>query len=178
MIETKKMQQIGPPIFCQQMQSPVGVLTLLASSNHLQAVIWENGLKDKKISSYISSLLMKGNHITTNTIQQLEDYFSGKRQTFNIPLRFIGTSFQKKSWEILLSIPYGQTLSYGEQAMRFGDKNKARAIGAANGKNPLSIIVPCHRVVGKNGKLTGFAGGLEKKQFLLDLEAKNDIVLS
>ena len=90
--------------------------------------------------------------------------------TFDIPLCGHGTPFQKQVWKELSKIPYGQTISYGEQAKRLGDKNKARAVGLANGCNPISIIVPCHRVIGCKGHLTGFAGGLESKKYLIDLE--------
>jgi methylated-DNA-[protein]-cysteine S-methyltransferase len=102
--------------------------------------------------------------------QQLSDYFDKKRTHFNLPLAPQGTTFQLQVWEELKKIPYGETINYGEQAARLGDKNKARAVGLANGKNPLSIIVPCHRVIGKNGSLTGFGGGLDNKAFLLELE--------
>jgi methylated-DNA-[protein]-cysteine S-methyltransferase len=103
--------------------------------------------------------------------KQLREYFAGQRIYFSVPLVIAGTIFQKKAWEQLLSIPYGETISYGEQAKRLGDLKKARAVGAANGKNPISIIIPCHRVIGKNGNLTGFGGGLKNKQYLIELEA-------
>ena len=99
--------------------------------------------------------------------RELDEYFAGDRQHFDVPLDPTGTDFQQQAWLALRAIPFGDTVSYGEQAEHMGDKNKARAVGAANGRNPISIIVPCHRVVGANGSLTGFAGGIETKQWLL-----------
>ena len=101
---------------------------------------------------------------------QLAEYFDGDRTEFDVPLDPVGTEFQQAAWTALRTIPYGETISYGEQAARVGDRRKARAVGAANGRNPISIIVPCHRVVGSNGSLTGFAGGLDNKAWLLDHE--------
>ena len=101
---------------------------------------------------------------------ELGEYFAGDRQTFDVPLAPRGTEFQLAAWLALRTIPYGETVSYGEQARRLGDARKARAVGAANGRNPLPIIVPCHRVVGANGHLTGFGGGIECKAWLLDHE--------
>ena len=98
---------------------------------------------------------------------QLGEYFEGHRQDFDLPLDPTGTEFQLSAWTALRSIPFGTTVSYGEQAEQMGDKRKARAVGAANGRNPISIIVPCHRVVGSNGSLTGFAGGIDTKDWLL-----------
>jgi methylated-DNA-[protein]-cysteine S-methyltransferase len=102
---------------------------------------------------------------------QLHEYFAGKRSQFDIPLHLQGTSFQIKVWNALLEIPHGDTVSYGELAERIKRKDAARAVGAAVGRNPVSVIVPCHRVIGSGGSLTGYAGGLERKRSLLDLEA-------
>jgi methylated-DNA-[protein]-cysteine S-methyltransferase len=101
---------------------------------------------------------------------QLQEYFSGKRRHFDIPLRLQGTPFQLKVWHALMEIPIGSTVSYGELAGRINRKEAARAVGAAVGRNPVSVIVPCHRVIGSGGSLTGYAGGLERKRALLDLE--------
>lgn len=106
----------------------------------------------------------------TEVIQQLKAYFKGRQKQFDLDIDPKGTDFQKRVWEQLLKIPYGQTISYGELAKRVGNPNASRAVGLANGKNPISIIIPCHRVVGKNGSLTGFGGGIDVKRFLLDLE--------
>ena len=102
--------------------------------------------------------------------QQLEQYFAGQRQQFNLPLDFQGTDFQQQVWRALLTIPYGETRSYKDIALQIGNEKAVRAVGAANGKNPISIIAPCHRVIGSGGALVGFAGGLDKKQILLSLE--------
>ena len=102
---------------------------------------------------------------------QLEEYFRGLRTTFDLPLAPTGTPFQRAAWEVLRTIPFGQTMTYGEQARRLGGANKARAVGAANGRNPLPIIIPCHRVIGADGSLTGFSAGVERKAWLLRHEA-------
>lgn len=112
----------------------------------------------------------KTHHILLKTEAQLAEYFAGKRQSFDLKLEMRGTVFQINAWRELQKIPYGTTISYGQQAERLGDAKKARAVGAANGRNPLMIIVPCHRVIGANGGLTGYSGGVEEKEFLLNLE--------
>lgn len=104
------------------------------------------------------------------TRQQLTAYFAGQRTTFDLPLALRGTQFQQRVWTALTGIPYGQTVSYGELAQRLGQPNASRAVGLANGRNPISIIVPCHRVIGANGKLTGYGGGIGRKEALLALE--------
>ena len=106
------------------------------------------------------------------TERQLNDYFAGKRKSFSLKLDFQGTEFQKKVWAALLTIPFGETRSYGQIAKQIKNPKAVRAVGAANGKNPMSIIAPCHRVIGSSGKLTGFAGGLEAKARLLALESQ------
>jgi methylated-DNA-[protein]-cysteine S-methyltransferase len=105
-------------------------------------------------------------------IRQLREYFAGRRSDFDLPLAPQGTAFQKTVWDRLLEIPYGETISYGELARRVGNPKASRAVGAANGQNPIPIVIPCHRVIGSNGKLTGFGGGLPVKETLLALEAK------
>jgi methylated-DNA-[protein]-cysteine S-methyltransferase len=102
---------------------------------------------------------------------QLEEYFAGQRTTFELELAMAGTAFQRRVWAALREIPYGETTSYGELARRLGTPDAARAVGLANGRNPISVIVPCHRVIGADGSLTGFGGGLERKRLLLDLES-------
>jgi methylated-DNA-[protein]-cysteine S-methyltransferase len=106
----------------------------------------------------------------SNAIRQLNEYLAGKRKTFTVPLHFMGTPFQLKVWDELRRIPYGETRSYGELAGRVGNLKAQRAVGMANNKNPIAILVPCHRVIGKDGSLTGYAGGLELKRRLLELE--------
>jgi len=107
------------------------------------------------------------------TLRQLRAYFAGELRTFDVPLEMIGTEFQRRVWQALRKIPYGETRSYSQLASRIGAPRAVRAVGAANGRNPIPIIVPCHRVIGASGHLVGFGGGLEWKRFLLDLEARN-----
>ena len=147
-----------------EMDSPVGVLTIITSSQGLHAILWQH---EKITDNFTRSSTEK---TIVKTKQQLAEYFDGKRKTFDLTLVLGGTDFQIQVWQQLLKIPYGETISYGEQAKRIGDKNKARAVGMANGQNPISIVVPCHRVIGANGTLTGFGGGLDNKAYLLDLE--------
>ena len=120
----------------------------------------------------IEDAVEKETQLITRTIGMLREYFCGSRKEFDLPLRLKGTDFQKKAWNALLSIPYGQTRSYKEQAEAIGNKKACRAVGAANGKNPISIIIPCHRVIGSDKTLVGYGGGLEIKKALLDLERK------
>ncbi len=149
-------------------KSPVGTLQLIAGDKGLKAVLW--GMLDiERIK--LSDFQENNKHpVLLETERQLKAYFEGKLKTFQVPLDADGTDFQHKAWKALQSIPYGQTRSYGEQAKQIGKPKASRAVGAANGKNPLSIIVPCHRVIGASGKLTGFAGGLKIKAQLLELE--------
>lgn len=151
-----------------KMASPVGALTLVANDHALVAVLWENE-NPKRVR--LAELVEQIDHpILLATQQQLNEYFAGTRQQFDLPLDFEGTEFQKKVWHALLNIPFGETRSYRDIAEQVGNIKAVRAVGAANGKNPISIIAPCHRVVGINGKLVGFAGGLDNKQILLRLE--------
>ena len=118
-------------------------------------------------------ILEKDTNILKNTERQLSEYFSGKRNTFDLKLNSKGTDFMKKVWRELLNIPYGETRTYKEIAEKIGNPKGARAVGMANNKNPIPIIIPCHRVIGKNKKLIGYALGLDMKEFLLNLERKN-----
>lgn len=148
--------------------TPVGRLKLVAHDTALIAVLWEN---DDPARVRCGPLLEQCDHpVLTEAERQLRDYFSGALKRFTVSLAFQGTDFQKQVWEALLTIPYGETRSYGQIAAQIGRPKAVRAVGAANGKNPLSILVPCHRVIGTNGTLTGFAGGLKEKACLLDLE--------
>jgi methylated-DNA-[protein]-cysteine S-methyltransferase len=112
--------------------------------------------------------------------RQLGEYFEGHRHSFDLPIRLLGTEFQRRAWTNLMEIPYGETRSYGEQARRIGNPSASRAVGLANGRNPIPIVVPCHRVIGADGSLTGFGGGIERKRWLLAHEAQSraDIVRS
>lgn len=150
------------------MPSPVGALTLVAGDTGLAAVLWENDDPDRV---RFGALGEDAQHpVLAETERQLSEYFAGVRRAFDLPLDFRGTAFQKRVWEQLLAIPFGETRSYGEIARALGQPAATRAVGAANGRNPISIIAPCHRVIGANGALTGFAGGLKAKQYLLALE--------
>jgi methylated-DNA-[protein]-cysteine S-methyltransferase len=150
------------------MDSPVGALKLVAHDQALVAVMWDN--EDHK-RVRLAELVEDRQHPMLHKVkQQLEEYFAGQRQQFDLPLDFQGTAFQQQVWQALLSIPYGETRSYKEIAVQLGNEKAVRAVGAANGKNPISIIAPCHRVIGSSRALVGFAGGLDKKQILLSLE--------
>lgn len=152
----------------QYLDSPVGQLQLVANETALVAVLWENEKPDRV---RLASLVEDHKHpILLKTAKQLNEYFAGKRQIFDLPLDFSGTEFQQKVWQALLTIPFGETRSYKQIAEQIGNVKAVRAVGAANGKNPISIIAPCHRVVGASGKLVGFAGGLENKDILLKIE--------
>lgn len=154
------------------MPSPVGVLTLIASPRGLRGVLWPDELAtlhDGDVSPLMDAA--EGDRAASAVLEQatreLNEYFRGERQQFDVALDPVGTDFQLSAWLELRRIPFGSTISYGEQARRLGDVKKSRAVGAANGKNPISIIVPCHRVVGSNGNLVGFAAGLDAKAWLL-----------
>jgi methylated-DNA-[protein]-cysteine S-methyltransferase len=155
--------------------SPAGKLKLVASDKGLAALLFRD---DDPSLVPLTPLVEQPNHpILLETERQLGQYFAGERKSFTVPLDFNGTEFQKKVWEALLTIPFGETRSYGEIAQQLGNPTASRAVGAANGRNPISIIAPCHRVIGSNGKLTGYGGGLDTKEMLLALEAKGSPAL-
>jgi len=154
--------------FYKEIPSPVGELKLVASDAALIAVLWEN---DRPNRVKLGELILKPNHpVLRKTEKQLAEYFAGKRTGFELALAPEGTAFQRRVWDALLEIPFGETTSYGAIAQRIGRPAASRAVGAANGRNPIAIIVPCHRVIGANGALTGFGGGLPAKTFLLTHE--------
>jgi len=151
-----------------KMPSPAGELTLVAKGDGLAAILWE---RDKPGRVKLGTLLEQAAHpVLLETRRQLEEYFSGQRTRFDLKLNFNGTDFQKQVWAALLTIPFGETRSYSDIARQIGRPQAVRAVGAANGRNPISIIAPCHRVIGASGSLTGFAGGLRAKETLLTLE--------
>jgi methylated-DNA-[protein]-cysteine S-methyltransferase len=155
--------------FYKLMASPVGKLKLIATDAGLAAILWEN---DKPGRVRLGRLTEARRHpVLLEVEKQLGEYFAGVRRVFELPLDMAGTEFQKQVWQALLSIPFGETRSYAQIAAQIGRPAAVRAVGAANGRNPVSIIAPCHRVIGSNGQLTGFAGGLEIKAQLLALEA-------
>jgi len=155
------------------MQSPVGQLTLVGSDRGLAAVLWED---DDPSRVRLGERKEQASHpVLVQAQQQLEQYFAGKRRKFTVKLDPAGTDFQTRVWNALRTIPFGETRSYGQIADQIGSCKAVRAVGAANGANPLSIIVPCHRVIGADGKLTGFAGGLAVKARLLALESQSGL---
>ena len=141
-------------------ETPVGRLGLVASERGLRRVLWDGEPGAGGDAAMLGA-----------AAAQLLEYFAGKRRAFDLPLDLDGTDFQRRAWTALAAIPYGETRSYGEQARRLGVPRAARAIGAANGANPVPIVLPCHRLVGADGSLTGFGGGLDVKRRLLELEA-------
>lgn len=145
-------------------KSPIGLIKLTATHNAVTSILFV--FPDTEMEEENT------NDVLENCKQQLREYFSGKRKEFDIPIYQDGTEFQRRVWSELLKIPYGKTISYHQLAERLGDVKSIRAVGSANGKNKLSIIVPCHRVIGSDGSLTGYAGGLWRKKWLLDHEAK------
>ena len=154
--------------------SPVGRLTLVATDEGLAGILWANdrpGRVRLPIEAEDSS-----HPVLLETACQLEQYFAGRRQAFALPLDVAGTAFQRKVWNALLTIPFGETRSYAQLAKQIGHAAAVRAVGAANGRNPVSIVTPCHRVIGAAGALTGFAGGLDAKAFLLSLEGVSGVV--
>lgn len=161
-------------IYYDQIDSPVGPLRLIADASGLREVCFEV----ENHPTVMQPEWVRASKPLERAHRQLDEYFAGTRQSFDLPLSPHGTPFQLTVWMQLRRIPYGTTISYGELARRVGNPAASRAVGAANGRNPLSIIVPCHRVIGASGKLTGFGGGLPTKQFLLILEqqgTRNDL---
>lgn len=161
----------GMDYFHRYVPSPVGRLKLVASDRGLVAVLWEND--DPRRVRLGPSIEQPDHPILIESDLQLAEYFAGERRAFTVPLDFLGTDFQKRIWGALLTIPFGETRSYGEIARQIGRPSASRAVGAANGRNPISIIAPCHRVLGSNGALTGFAGGLAAKDHLLGHERRH-----
>lgn len=157
----------------KDMPAPVGRIRMIATGKGLAAILWEG--EDYSRTKLPVPEQDDQHPVLLQTGQQLQEYFDKKRTDFSIPLDLRGTAFQVRVWEALLRIPYGATRTYGELARLLGDSKAVRAVGSALNKNPVSIIVPCHRVVGASGKLVGFAGGLENKSILLDLEQQHKI---
>jgi methylated-DNA-[protein]-cysteine S-methyltransferase len=154
---------------CKMIDSPVGPLRLVASDKGLAAILWKD--EDPRRVRLGPLVEDPDNPFLLETERQLGAYFAGELKTFTVPLDFKGTEFQKSVWKALLTIPFGETRSYREIAQQIGKPTAFRAVGAANGRNPISIIAPCHRVIGSTGALTGFAGGLATKERLLGMES-------
>lgn len=151
---------MGIPLFKGYLESPIGLIEIVANDSGITEV----GFVKKR------SRKVQSNEHTNACASQLYEYFNRQRRTFSLSLTPYGTHFQKKVWNALLEIPYGETISYLQLATLLGNKNYIRAVGGANGKNPIAIIIPCHRVIGSDGNLIGYSSGLDKKKFLLEHE--------
>ena len=156
------------PHLCQEVSTPIGNLTLVSTEVGLRAVLWPNDRDRITLPRQMTA--SNSDPILCETATQLGQYFAKERTEFDLPLDLQGTVFQQQAWNALARIPYGETWTYKQQAELLGRPKAVRAIGAANGKNPVSIVLPCHRVIGVNGSLTGFAGGLDTKKQLLRFE--------
>jgi methylated-DNA-[protein]-cysteine S-methyltransferase len=151
------------------LETPIGTLLIAGDVDTIRLIGFpKNGKAQKPEPDWKQS----SRGAVGEAMRQLKEYFAGRRSEFDLPLAPEGTEFQRNVWKRLQEIPYGETISYGELAKRIGNPNASRAVGAANGSNPIPIVIPCHRVIGANGKLTGFGGGLPTKEALLSLEAK------
>ena len=154
------------PLLYTTVESPIGELLLLGDGDALHGLYMQDGRRPKAISpSWAPSETP-----FAGVREQLREYFAGRRTSFDVPLAIAGAQFERRVWQALQDIPYGETVSYGEIARRVGEPTAARAVGLANGRNPIAVIVPCHRVIGADGSLTGYGGGLERKRLLLELE--------
>jgi len=165
------MTQTKPTLHTTTHPTPVGLLALVASDRGLRAVLWPK-LSPQRAGISPRPRRDPDHPILRRTAQELDEYFAGSRTSFDLPLDLVGTRFQLAAWRSLAQIPFGATTTYGRQAAALGIPTAARAVGAANGANPVCIVLPCHRVIGADGSLTGFGGGLPVKQWLLDHEAQ------
>ena len=153
-----------------RLQVPFGELTVVASDKGVRYITFENDAHPKSYQNM--SVIDDASHpVVARTVAQLHEYIKGTRRTFDVPLDLVGTEFQVQAWNALAKVPYGTTASYAQQAASIGRPKATRAIGAANGRNPVVVVLPCHRIVGADGSLTGFGGGLPVKKWLLDHEA-------
>jgi len=162
-------------IYLQNYHTPVGEMVLASYNDALCIANWEYGKTKERIEKKLAKALNTeyvdaSSEVIDEAKKQLDEYFSGKRKVFDVPLFMVGTAFQKSVWEALLQIPYGETASYLAQAKRIGNEKAVRAVASANGANAISIFIPCHRIIGSDGTLTGYAGGLDTKAKLLEME--------
>jgi methylated-DNA-[protein]-cysteine S-methyltransferase len=163
-------RSLSATLWYKFMLSPIGPLKLVASNRGLVGILWEN---DNPRRVLLTELVEPAEHpVLVRTEKELNEYFTGMRSSFTVPLDMRGTPFQRQVWGALLGIPFGETRTYGQLAIQLGNPKATRAVGAANGRNPIAILVPCHRVIGHSGELTGFAGGLDAKAYLLKLEGR------
>lgn len=149
--------------------SPVGELRIVVSDRGIRAILWEGDEARVRLGD-VERIGAADHPVTQGAVEQLDGYFAGTVTAFDLPLDLVGSDFQVLAWRALTRIPFGEVRTYGEQAADVGRPTAVRAIGAANGRNPVGIVVPCHRVIGADGSLTGFAGGVDAKRFLLDHE--------
>jgi methylated-DNA-[protein]-cysteine S-methyltransferase len=152
--------------------SPIGPLTLIAQDGRLAGVHMQITRYEPDAGALGAAVACESDPVLAAAASQLDAYFRGELTSFDLPLSLEGTQFQRCVWMALQSIPYGQTISYGELARRIGQPSASRAVGLANGRNPVAIVVPCHRVIGADGSLTGYGGGMDRKRFLLALEQR------
>ena len=167
MFDLQILKQLPRETVWENVASPLGLLTVLASDNGVHAIAFES---DQTEQAKINFPRAADHPIINAAVEQLAMYFEGTLKIFDLPLDLRGTDFQKQVWKLLLEIPFGETRAYGDLARELGNAGASQAVGAANGKNPVAIVVPCHRVIGASGHLTGYAGGVEKKRFLLTHE--------
>ena len=167
MFDLKRLVQLPKRMVWGGYESPVGEVTILASNDGVCAIIFDGEVAEKIRVDFWHD---EKHRVINKAIEQLGAYFDGGLKVFDLPLDLQGTDFQKQVWQLLLKIPFGQTRAYGDLARELGDVGASQAVGAANGNNPVSIVVPCHRVIGASGDLTGYVGGMDKKAFLLQHE--------
>jgi methylated-DNA-[protein]-cysteine S-methyltransferase len=163
------------PKFRTTFESPIGTLLALASDDAL-CVLHMLGAKHAPRETLLALEARPSHRVFTQLRRELDEYFSGMRQQFEVTLAPAGTAFQRSAWQALTKIPYGSTCTYGDQAKHMKNPGAVRAVGSANGRNPVGIIIPCHRVIGRDGSLTGYAGGVEKKALLLGLESQSKMI--
>lgn len=163
--------------FAMEIATPIGTLVAVADKHYLYMLSFIDSFHlkpiEKILNLYSANLVVKANTVLLATQKQLKEYFNQQRHSFSLPLQLTGTTFQKLVWRELLKIPYGKTISYKQEAINIGNEKAFRAVANANGKNLISIIIPCHRVLNSNGKLGGYTGGIEKKIHLLDIEKES-----
>ena len=168
--QTERTERNGALCY-STVKTPIGELLLVAEADALTGVYFAG--RDHAPATHAGWMSSAEHPVIRQAAKQLGEYFAGKRNSFSLPLRLTGTDFQERVWQQIALVPYGKTISYSELAKRVGAPEAVRAAGTTTGRNPVSIVVPCHRIVGKNGSMRGFAGGLKRKQFLLELEASN-----
>lgn len=155
-------------------RSPIGALEIRSTGNAISDILFVNSWKGAKVNEETINFTRPKSTIIRTCIKQLDEYFEGKRKIFTFHIEQVGTAFQQSVWKELLNIPYGKTISYHELSKRIGNTKAIRAVGTANGNNSISIVVPCHRVIGSNGSLVGYGGELWRKKWLLELEGKHE----